>query len=924
MKPKHTDYAPLRHLFLILTLLLHPHETTNAQERAVSGNLYSFNFSGETLAATLEILANETGRDFVYDPSIVSGYHVYYRADNLSLSQILHDILQGSDLDYLVLSSGTYVLVRTTRNPTPYGSLSGRVVDTETGMPLPNATILLADASGGTSSNAAGHFSLNRLLPGKQVIIFSYVGYEPVLKEIEIPPGGLVQEEINLQPGSHQVSPVFITAHQPILPPGGGNLETLQRWSTGNRYGDPIQSLALFSGIQYGIPLSDLHLQGSNSSDHRIYLDSVPVYHPYSFGRLYSAFSPYALDRIIVEKAGFDVRGGSYTAGKVDMTHDTGNRRGTRALYQLDPLFTNVRVDIGKPAQKNRTYNLMVAFRSTFWNWYSAPSLSSILNEWDLVDPVTWAVLLGEQEESSHYRAVQNRSDINQNDLHIAGRYELDPYRSVSFTMYHGGNQIGTSLLASDSSVNEVSQMFSNDRYSWDNIVTRLRYDWLATSRLSIGFQTSYSSNLFSHRYAMFDDASITDITGSIPVEERFARLEDQISLASFQRNRNRIRHFSSTSDLEYSVSPDIKLLAGLQYDHVYSRLEVNDLFYLPTLATQKSDLISGYSGLQWLPRPNLTLSTGSRATTFFTSDKVFLEPRASIQFERPESVLGYWSVKLSGGLYRQFINQFDITNPGPSSLVPGFTIWAHDHTLEQPKAWHSALSFLVDPWESTSFRLEVYRKVQPVAWVTSYHNLMVDHDIDRRRLESFAEKSNLKAWGAGAIIQHTMFDHRLHLMAGYDLSISRVHLESQFGRTLPSPWNEPHRIQARSIFRLSSNWTVVSAWQSIYGRAWAFRQSYYDFMIPHNLTHAGNHIFTEPENDQLRPFHQLDTSVIFRPEVGFANLELRLNLINLLNRRNHIDWNLIPVTGSPEPDYQIIERRLPGFTPSISAKISF
>lgn len=152
--------------------------------------------------------------------------------------------------------------------------------------------------------------------------------------------------------------------------------------------------------------------------------------------------------------------------------------------------------------------------------------------------------------------------------------------------------------------------------------------------------------------------------------------------------------------------------------------------------------------------------------------------------------------------------------------------------------------------------------------------------------------------------------------------------MESQFGRTLPAPWNEPHRLQLRSIWHLHSAVSLVSKWQGIWGRAWAYRDAYYNFLSINRPEMNPINVFSSPENDRLPPFYQLDMSVVYRPVLGPADLEIRLDLINLLNRKNVVDQYLKTVFSNRqvagEFTYEKTDRTFPGFYPSVSVSATF
>src|SRR5699024_8980703 len=115
-------------------------------------NSYTFIFKGEPIEYALQRLVKETDLDLIYDPAIMPEHTVYATARHKQPEEILRIILDGSPLDFIQLSSGTYVLTAVPRKKALTGDLTGRVVDRQTGQPLAGANVMLADASGGAAT----------------------------------------------------------------------------------------------------------------------------------------------------------------------------------------------------------------------------------------------------------------------------------------------------------------------------------------------------------------------------------------------------------------------------------------------------------------------------------------------------------------------------------------------------------------------------------------------------------------------------------------------------------------------------------------------------------------------------------------------------------------------------------------------------
>ncbi|MDR8389783.1 TonB-dependent receptor [Aliifodinibius sp. S!AR15-10] len=914
-------------------LILLAFSSSNLKAQEQSQDQYSFEFRGVPLSHVLDKIAIETGIDMAYDPALVKDITIYKRLQDQQVSEILQNILTDTSLDFLTLSSGTIVIVRTVHEKPAYGSFYGKVVDQETGDPLPGASVMLADASGGTSTSESGNFSINRLVSGTYRIIFSYIGYEPLQKTVEIHPNQNLQQQIALEPKPVDFTPIVVTGHVPQMPFNRSQGEAIasdSEWEPNGRLQNAIHSLSLLPGVQYGLPMTDLHLQGGQGGEHRILLDGVPIYNPYSFGKMFSAFSPYAISKVELHKAGYGVPQGSQIAGLVNLKHDLDNPKQPSAMLQVDPLSLNGRADLQlSTGADSSSLDIMAAGRTNYWDLYQEPSLQQTLQEWDALDPLVTNLLINSDADASLYQPREHHSDVRFYDLHLASRYNIDPYRTLSASFYTGENSVNTDLLRQAPENEELPQyLYAQDVYRWNNVMGQITYDHFVSSRFDLRSQLSFSSNRFNHRYrigtsAIADIPDLNLIIGNADAAYSAFSESSVQSRIPTQRNANRIQHIAFRTSGTYSFSPHFNLDGGVQLDFVKSRVDLSELFYLRTLSDQESTFYSGYLNGNWRLGEYWKLTAGNRLTLVQPVTQFYSEPRASLQYDRPESSIGYWSARLSGGLYRQFINQFDITNPGPTSLVPSIAVWSHAGTSKVPKAWHLSSSFHLEPSTTTSLKLEGFYKWQPTTYIASYENLLQGVTLNRSDFSAFAEATDMKSLGVGLRAHQSIFDTKLKLMAGYDYNYNRINLDTQFGRSMPAPWNEPHRFQFRILSRLFPGFSSVLKWQTILGRTWGFRQAYYNFLFYEGGQNFEEYSFNNPENDKLPPFHQLDVSLIYAPEFDKFGMEVRLDLINLLDHQNTIDWSLQPTEPGGQ-QYQKSKRTMPGFSPSLSIKIEY
>jgi outer membrane receptor protein involved in Fe transport len=78
------------------------------------------------------------------------------------------------------------VSVAASRAADPGHTVSGTILDAKTSEPIIGAAVFIKDTYKGTSTDAQGHYSLAGVPQGKQTLVFSFVSYTPVEKEVDV------------------------------------------------------------------------------------------------------------------------------------------------------------------------------------------------------------------------------------------------------------------------------------------------------------------------------------------------------------------------------------------------------------------------------------------------------------------------------------------------------------------------------------------------------------------------------------------------------------------------------------------------------------------------------------------------------------------------------------------------------------------
>ena len=93
----------------------------------------------------------------------------------------------------------------------PSGSVVGRVLDKETGDPLPGANVVILGTSLGASTDLDGKYNLRNVPTGKQSLRVTYIGYIAVTQEVTVGENATLTQEFRLTPQAIKGETVVVT-----------------------------------------------------------------------------------------------------------------------------------------------------------------------------------------------------------------------------------------------------------------------------------------------------------------------------------------------------------------------------------------------------------------------------------------------------------------------------------------------------------------------------------------------------------------------------------------------------------------------------------------------------------------------------------------------------------------------------------------
>lgn len=454
-------------------------------------------------------------------------------------------------------------------------SLSGYVRDADSGETLIMATVVIDGTTIGTAANNSGYYILAGLQPGTYTFAATYLGYQPVRREITLAPGEEVRADFDLYPEGVLMEEVVVSAEadeEEERTRIGTTRMTSQLIQQMPAFleADVFRSLQLLPGIKSSSDFSSgLYIRGGGPDQTMIMLDRTTVYNPTHVFGFFSTFNPDALKDVQVYKGGYPARYGGRLGSVVDIYNKDGNRQHLAGRLSLGLLAS--RASIEGPVGRG---SFMLAVRRS------------------TMEPVLAALRASQEGIPDQFYFY----DLN-------GKLNVDVGRNdkLSLTFYGGSDRLGIAP-AEDMDV----QMVYGNRTG------------------SLNWTHLFSNRLFSN----------FTFTGS----RYFSLPEFSFGGTEFSQ-QNGVYDFSAKGDVEYVPNAEHALETGfwagnmvLTYTENFDGLEQ----LRSRIQTQYASL---YFQETWRPSYHWMIQGGVRANYFTEGSYLRLEPRLSVERRQSEDL---------------------------------------------------------------------------------------------------------------------------------------------------------------------------------------------------------------------------------------------------------------------------------------------
>ena len=702
-------------------------------------------------------------------------------------------------------------------------SLSGYMRDSATGESIIAGTVYFKEAAVGTQTNNYGFYSLSAA-PGSYTVIFSYVGYAPVTKTVNLISNTSYTAEMtsNTSLQEVQITAGRKDANVKSTEMGTINLSIAQIKKLPVVFGeiDILKTLQLLPGVQSaGDGNSGFYVRGGGPDQNLVLLDDAVIYNTGHLFGFFSIFNSDAIKDVTLIKGSAPANYGGRLSSVVDITMKEGNMREYHAQGGIGNIAS--RLTLEGPIKKGKG-SFMIAGRRTYADVIARPFTDRLKN-------------------SGYYFY----------DANLKANYKLGDKDRLYFSSYIGLDKF---------SFTNTKGTFKAD-IPWGNKTATLRWNHQFNDKLFLNSTAVYSRYDFASSFQQVSASS----AGAFGI--KFS---------------SGTQDYGIKSDLEYFSSFHHHFMGGFNYSHhIFTPNQISGKADSITLSPDNALIkyaheVSGYilddfeltkklkinAGIRysWFgqvgPYTTYTLDANDHKTdsTSFGKGKLAktyggFEPRLNLRYTLSDNS----SVKAGVAKTYQYLHL--VSNNG--STLPT-DVWVPSTLRVNPQsAWQYSAGYfhnLLDNKIETS--VEVYYKEMKNQ--VQYKDGYVPNNLNDPELSYVFGDGT--AYGAEFFINKTQ--GKFTGWIGYTLAwtYQKFPLLNN-GVSFPAKYDRRHDLSVVGSYELSKKWTFSAVF--IYGSGNAITLPTSFYFIDNTLVQQ----FSKVNDYRIPAYHRLDISATYTPQ---------------------------------------------------------
>ena len=733
-------------------------------------------------------------------------------------------------------------------------TISGTVQDATNGEELIGATIYIKELNSGTITNEYGYFALN-IPEGKYLISVNYLGYETIIKNIELDQDFYFNFE--LKESSAVLKEVEVTGERLDRNVKSNEMsqvklqaKTIKKIPAFMGEVDLVKAIQLLPGVQSSAEgSSGFSVRGGSPDQNLILLDEATVYNASHLMGFFSVFNNDAIKDVKIYKGDIPAAHGGRLASLLDVRMKDGNSKEFNVTGGVGTISS--RLTLEGPILKDKT-SFIVSGRRTYADLFL--KLSS---------------------EENLRNSVLNFYDINAKVNHTFNE------KNRLFVSFYNGR---------DKFANEFSEL------GFGNTTATIRWNHLFSERLF--FNLTAVNSLYNYRLAtpegnatafewesnMTDYGGRGDFTyflnpqntlkfgfeGTYHIFEpgRARGLGDQALFTEFIQPNSHALDYGIYVSNEQKIGEKIQLKYGLRFS-IFQNIGEGTVYHfdddfqkIDSIVYPKGEVYNTYMGLE--PRFGITylVNTVSSIKTSYSRTRQYMQLAQNSTAGTP----------------------LDIWFPASPNVKPQI-------------ADQVALGYFRNFGENTfEASVEVYYKwMQNSIDFKDFAEVLLNEELE-------GELRFGKTWSYGAefLLRKNVGKFTGWISYTYSRSL-REFKDINDGKVYPAPYDKPHDVSIVLSYEIMPRIEVAANWVYATGRPATFptgRAYYQNTIVP---------IFSDRNDYRLKDYHRLDVSATWKrkkKENMKWDWDVNFSVYNAYGRHNTWAINFVPDENDPNVTY--------------------
>lgn len=683
-------------------------------------------------------------------------------------------------------------------------TVSGTITDKSTGETLIGATVRIKELpQSGTSTNSYGFYSLSAP-QGVYSLIFSYVGYETIIRTDSLYQNHTLNVAIARQNALNEVT---ITSNRPnndqIISPQMG-LEKLNMSQINNvpvllGEKDILKTISLLPGIKSaGEGNTGFYVRGGASDQNLILLDEATVYNASHLLGFFSTFNSDAIKDVTIYKGGMPAQYGGRLSSVLDIKMNEGNSKDFTVQGGIGLISSRLKVE-GPLGDKG---SFMVSGRRTYLD-----------------------LLLKASRDST----VSN-STLNFYDLNAKFNYRFDDKNAIYVSGYFGNDNLG------------LQNTFGTN---WGNSTATIRYNHIFNNKLFSNTSVIYSNYGYTVQNFSTDNnfKATSQITDFNLKEDLQYSLNDKHTLKfGFNILHHNIAPGSITSNEISSINDkDVEQRYGFE-NAVY----ISDTWKASPKLTFEYGLrlsnmiLLGPGTFNTYDAAGNTISSNTYGSGSVVKNYLNLEPRFSASYQLSEAS----SVKAS---YNRNTQNIHLLNNSTTSTPTALYVMSSNNIKPEIADQVSLGWFRNFKDNAFEFSAELYyKKLQNQIDYKDGAQLIANQDV-----ESQLTYGSGRAYGLELFLKKKY--GRFNGWIGYTLSKTERQFDAiNNGSYFPASQDRTHDLSVVGIYKLSKRWSFSSTFIYNTGNAVSYPTGKYEINGLTTFSYSERNGYRLPANHRL------------------------------------------------------------------------